>query len=144
MLDHDERDPRRWSYYDELLKGRRFAKAVDKYPDFNEIIVEKIKSGEIERAVDIRDRLSLITNVGGKTLKKFIDGNLSFEEAIGDARLRGAGDYNHKKLNEFRQWLADNQLDQEFLRAKESEKKTLRYELEKIGRRIRGLLLQLR
>jgi hypothetical protein len=139
MLDHDDRNPSRWSYYDELLKGRKFADAITKYPDFNEIIVEKINSGEIERAVDVRDLLPLITKAGGNTLKRFISGAYSFEQAVSDARLRGAGDYNHKRLNEFRQWLADSELDKEFRNATESERKMLRYELGTIGRRIRGL-----
>jgi hypothetical protein len=68
-----------------------------------------------------------------------MSGAYSFEQAVSDARLRGAGNYNHKRLNEFRQWLADGDLDKEFGAADEPEKKMLRYELEKIGRRIRGL-----
>jgi len=141
MIDHNDRNPSRWSYYDELLKGRKFLGAIEKYSDFLEIIVEKIGSGEIERAVDVRDRLPLITNAGGNTLKKFISGSYSFEQAVSDARLRGAGDYNHKRLNEFRQWLADGQLDKEFGDAGGAEQKMLKYELDKIGRRVRGLLL---
>jgi hypothetical protein len=140
MSDHNDRNPSRWSYYDELLKGRKFADAVAKYPDFNEVIVEKINSGEIERAVDLRDRLPLIAKAGGNTLKKFMAGALSFEEAVSDARLRGAGNYNYKKLNEFRQWLADGQLDDEFRSTKASDKQMLKYELDKINRRVKGLL----
>src|SRR5262249_804086 len=90
MRDHNDQNPSCWSYYDELLKGRKFADAVAKYPDFNQIIVEKINSGEIERAVDLRDRLPLITKAGGNTLKKFIAGTYSFEDAVADARMRGA------------------------------------------------------
>ena len=139
MRDHNDQNPSRWSYYDELLKGRKFAEAVEKYPDFNQIVIEKINSGEIERAVDLRDRLPLITNAGGNTLKKFMAGAYSFEQAVSDARMRGAGNYNHKKLNEFRQWLADAQLDEEFRSSKASDKQMLKFELEKIGRRVRGL-----
>lgn len=131
MRDHNDQNPNRWSYYDELLKGRKFADVVTKHPDFNEIIVEKINSGEIERAVDLRDRLPLITNAGGNTLKKFISGAYSFEQAVADARMRGAGNYNYKKLNEFRQWLADGQLDGEFRSSKTSDKQMLKFELDK-------------
>lgn len=138
MRDHNDQNPSRWSYYDELLKGRKFADAVAKYPDFNEIIVEKINSGEIERAVDLRDRLPLIAKAGGNTLKKFIAGTYSFEDAVADARMRGAGNYNFKKLHEFRQWLAEAQLDDEFRSAK--DKQTLKFELDKISRRVRGLM----
>jgi hypothetical protein len=139
MMDHNDKNAARWSYYDELLKGRKFAAAIEKYPDFNEVIVEKINSEEIERAVDLRDRLPLITKAGGNTLKKFMTGVYSFEQSVADARLRGAGDYNVKRLNEFRQWIADDQLDKEFRNAAESERKMLKYELDKIGRRLKGL-----
>lgn len=139
MLDIDDRDPKKWSYYDELLKGRKFEKAEKDYPTFRDIVVDKIKSGEIERAVDVRDRLPLITRAGGNTLKRFVTGALSFEEAVSDAILRGAGDYNYKKINDFRRWLAEGALDDEFRAAKPAEKKLLLYELKHLERRIKGL-----
>jgi hypothetical protein len=140
MIDVGDRQPNRWSYYDELLKGRRFAKVTEQYPDFNQVIVEKIQSGEIERAVDIRDRLPLIVAVGGNTLKRFIQGKTSFEHAVADARDRGAGDYTGRKLREFRNWLAEEQLVRELEKTGDSEKKSLRYELSQIERRVRKLL----
>src|SRR6266513_6029226 len=38
MLERD-RNPSRWSYYDELLKGTRFNKARELYPKFDDVIV---------------------------------------------------------------------------------------------------------
>lgn len=140
MIDVSDRQPSRWSYYDELLKGRRFAKAVEQYPDFNQVIVEKIQSGEIERAVDIRDRLPLIVTAGGNTLKRFVQGKTSFEHAVADARDRGAGDYTGRKLRDFRNWLAEEQLAREIENTADTEKKSLKYELSQIERRIRKLL----
>jgi hypothetical protein len=139
MIDIDDRSPSQWSYYDELLKGRRFDKVVEKYPDFRDVIVEKIQSGEIERAVDIRDKLPLITKIGGNTLKKFVAGSLSFEVAVHDAKLRGAGDHIYKRLNEFRQWLADGQLEEEVESALEHQKQTFRFEIDRIERLLRAL-----
>ena len=141
MIDVGDRQPTRWSYYDELLKGRRFAKAVEQYPDFNQVIVEKIQSGEIDRAVDIRDRLPLIVAAGGNTLKKFVQGKSSFEHAVADARDRGAGDYTGRKLRDFRNWLAEEQLAREIEKATDTERKSLKYELSQIERRIRKLLV---
>ena len=140
MIDVGDRQPNRWSYYDELLKGRRFAKATTLYPEFQQVIVEKIQSGEIERAVDIRDRLPLIVAVGGNTLKKFVQGKVSFEHAVADAKDRGAGDYTGRKLRDFRNWLAEDQLVRELEKTGDSEKKSLRYELNQIERRVRKLL----
>jgi len=140
MIQVDDRIANRWSYYDELLRGRKFEKAIRDYPSFTGLIVEKIKSGEIERAVDIRDRLPLITKAGGNTLKKFIAGKYSFEQAVLDARERGAGDYNAKKLREFRNWIAEEQLNREFSSVNDAEKRVLKYELEKIERRVKKLI----
>jgi hypothetical protein len=128
------------SYYDELLKSRRFAKAAEQHPDFYEVIVEKIKSGEIERAVDIRDRLPLIVEAGGNTLKRFVQGKIDFEHSVADAKDRGAGDYTARKLRDFRTWLAEDQVAREVSNAGELEKKGFKYELSRIERRVKQIL----
>jgi hypothetical protein len=143
MVKQKDHNPNRWSYYDELLKGRKFNKAREAYPDFDEIIVEKIQSGDIERAVDLRDQLPLVTTIGGNTLKKFITGKLSFAEAVQDARHRGAGDYNYKKLHQFRQWIAEDVVETEFVDALPDERKRLKFELDKIQRRVAALVKKL-
>jgi hypothetical protein len=143
MIDVSDRQPTRWSYYDELLKSRKFQKVAEQHQDFYDVIVEKIKSGEIERAVDIRDRLPLIVEVGGNTLKRFLQGKTDFEHAVADAKDRGAGDYTARKLREFRSWLADDQVAREIGNASEIEKKGLRFELSRIERRVKQLLAML-
>ena len=139
MLEIDDRDPTRWSYYDELLKGRRFNHARELYPEFNNIIVGLIQDESIERAVDIRDNLNKIVKAGGNTLKKLMNGSLSFHEAVEDARLRGAGNYYSRKFTDFRKWLADEHLDSELTGIPVDEKKALSYELEKIEKRVKQL-----
>ena len=47
MLKVEDRNPERWSYYDELLKGRRFNRAREIYPSFDKVITEMIQSEEI-------------------------------------------------------------------------------------------------
>lgn len=139
MLDIDDRDPTRWSYYDELLKGRRFDHARELYPDFDSKIVGMIQDESIERAVDIRDNLNKVVKAGGNTLKKFMNGGLSFHEAVDDARLRGAGNYYSRKFTDFRKWLADEHLDSELTGIPVDEKKALSYELDKIEKRVKQL-----
>ena len=65
MVEHNDRSPDRWSYYDELLKGRRFDDARKQNSKFDDFIARKIASGEIARAVDLRDDLPKIVKVGG-------------------------------------------------------------------------------
>jgi len=139
MLEVDDHDPARWSYYDELLKGRRFDHARELYSDFDMKIAEMIQDESIERAVDVRDNLPKIVKVGGNTLKKFMNGSLDFHEAVQDAHLRGAGNYYSKKFSEFRKWLADDHIDTEVMSIPAEEKKALSYELSKIESRIKQI-----
>lgn len=140
MVDHEDRSPERWSYYDELLKGRSFKDAHKLYPEFYEVIAEKIHGGEIRRAVDLRDQLPLITKAGGNTLRRFIKGALTFDDAAEDAKLRGAGNYHAKKLKSFREWIAESSIDGELDAMSEDEVKNVKYQLEKIRTRIAQLL----
>lgn len=139
MLEVDDRDPARWSYYDELLKGRRFNHARELYSEFDKKIAGMIQDESIERAVDVRDSLPMIVKVGGNTLKKFMNGTLPFHEAVEDARLRGAGNYYSKKFSDFRKWLADDHIDTEVTNIPAEEKKALSYELNRIEARIKQI-----
>lgn len=140
MMDHQERNPERWSYFDELLKARKFEQARKLYPNFDEYVTEKIQTGEIVRAIDIREQLGEITRVGGNTLKKFMSGAYSFEEAAKDAQLRGSGNHNTKRISEFRKWLADQDLDDELDVTSKDDLKMIKFEFEKIQTRIGKLL----
>jgi hypothetical protein len=140
MQTHDAGNPARWSYYDELLKGTKFNKARDIYPKFDQHIVERVKAEDIARAVDLRDGLPLIVKAGGNTLKKFMSGALGFDDAVQDAKQRGAGNYHFNKLNTFRQWLGDDALEHDFKKAPQGERQRLRFELERIERRAKQLL----
>ena len=140
MMEHDERDPVRWSYYDELFSGRKFAQARELFPNFDEVIVEKIKTEEIKRAVDLRDDLPLIVRAGSKTLKKFVDGRLQFEDAVAEAKARGAGNVTKKRLDDFRKWLGEDDRDEEISSTSGEERTAVRYLLQKIRDRSDGLL----
>lgn len=139
MQETDDRNPERWSYYDELLKGRRFNHARDLYPTFDQKVAELIQTEEIERAVDVRDGLPKIVKVGGNTLKKFMNGSLSFHDAVQHANQRGAGNYYSKKFSEFRKWLADAHIDAELASIPSEERKSITYELGKIESRIKQI-----
>ncbi|BDU70857.1 hypothetical protein [Mesoterricola silvestris] len=144
MLDKGDKNPDRWSYYDELLKGRKFDKARALYPGFDERITGMIQDGSISRAVDVRDNLSMVVKVGGNTLKKFMNGGLTFDGAVEDARLRGAGSYYVTKFSDFRKWLADDHLDAEISSVSEKEKGVLEYELSRIEKRIKQIAHKLK
>lgn len=139
MMTVGDRNPERWSYYDELLKGRRFDHTRELYPEFNRKITEMIQNEEIERAVDVRDGLPKIVKAGGNTLKKFMNGKLSFHDALQEAHHRGAGNYYTKKFTDFKNFLAEDQVDTEIMNVSAEEKTQLAYLINRIEARIKQI-----
>ena len=135
MLDHDETDTARWSYYDEYLKSRAIRKARLAHPGFDALVVEKVKSGEIARAVDVRDRLPVVCSVR-KVLKKFANRVHDFEEAHEGAVDAGADSTPYKKLATFRQWLAKPDVAKALGRTQGETRKKIEYELDKLAGRL--------
>ena len=135
MLDHHETDTARWSYYDEYLKSRLIRKARLDQPGFDAHVVEKVQSGEIARAVDIRDRLPVICSAP-KVLKKFANRAYDFEEACEQAVDAGADSTPYKKLATFRRWLTKPEAATAFGRTQGETRKKIEYELDKIAVRV--------
>lgn len=139
MLEHNETDQLKWSYYDELFTGKRFDEARELFPNFDDVIVEKIQAGEIKRAVDLRDDLPLVVK-GNKTLKKFMDGRLDFDEAVAEAYARGAGNVSKKRMEDFRKWFGEDERDEDIKSTSAEERNAIRFLLQKIHDRADGLL----
>ena len=135
MLDYSETNTTRWSYYDEYLKSRMIRKARLAQPLFDKLIVGKIMSGEIARAVDVRDRLPIICSAP-KVLKKFTNGVYDFEDAHEQAVDAGADSTPYKKLATFRQWLAKPEVADTLRRTQGETRKKIEYELGKIATRV--------
>lgn len=135
MLDHDERDTARWSYYDEYLKSRTIRKARLMHPSLDDLIVEKVKSGEIMRAVDVRDRLPVICGAP-KVLKKFVHRDVDFDDAHDHAVDAGADSQPYKKLHSFRQWLAKPEVADSLSRIQGQTRNKIEFELNKLAQRI--------
>ena len=105
MVDHDENDVNRSSYYDEYLKSNAVNNARQRNPGLDEVVVKKIKSDEIETARDVRDKLVKVLDVaraGPQPIKILMSGKGTFERAFESARDRGV---DNMWLNRFRKGL---------------------------------------
>lgn len=130
MLDNDQNEKARWSYYDEYLKSRFINKVRNE--KFDRLIVEKINSGEIGRAVDVRDKLTVICKTQ-KPLRRFTAGDCNFEEAYGWAVEAGADSTPYAKLAKFRKWLATQATEQALGRTGGETRRKIEFELKKLG-----------
>lgn len=140
MVKHNEAKRDRWSYYDEYIKSSKIKKARDLYPDFDKLIVSKIRKGEIKRAVDVRDDLPDICVGPAKNLKRFAEGKIEFEQAHSNAMDAGGGNTDYKRLHTFRQWIAKTDTEKNLTGTTEKNiRDRIHFELEKIEKRSKQL-----
>jgi len=144
MITHKDKDPSRWSYYDEYLKSGKIDKVRNEYHEFDELVVSKIQSGEIPRAADVRDNLTKIVIAGGKTLKAFISGKHNFHECVERAKSGGADKHCYQNIKKFRNWIIDLKVQEELLNLPEALTKKVLYEMKKIKHRIEDLQKRLK
>ncbi len=139
MLDHDENDVNRWSYYDEYLKSNAAKRARQENPGLDEIVVTKIKVGEIETARDVRDKLVKILDVpkaGPQPLKILKSGDDSFDRAFESARARGVDNMWLNRFKRFRRELQDENLIPDMDQMSAEQRQKCLFELGKIQQSI--------
>jgi len=134
MHENNDVDVQHWSYYDELLKIP--AKKKASFPQFDNILVQKIKSGEISKAVEIRDKVKKIVAVPGKSgeklVRKFLENKNSIERCYEGAIARGATNEVYKKLHSFREYILDTDIENLIFEMKEDQLKKCLFEIKKI------------
>lgn len=143
MLDSNERDVSRWSYYDEYLKSNKIKKARKKFPELDKVIIKKIQSQEIKRAVDVRDGLRKIAEAGGNVLERFATEKRSFSASVQVAVSKGAGDQGVQKVRRFKEWLAAGGTQKEIVELEGGALKECKYDLEKVHKLVGRLLKKL-
>lgn len=134
MLRHNDTDIRRWSYYEEFIKSNSIRKMRNKFPEFDEAFVAMVKSGEISRAVDVRDKLQKIAACGKqKLVSKFAKGEITLEDACERLDDSGNADTSYRKLNKFRTWLASREAQDAIAAAEGQALKNIKFELKKLS-----------
>jgi hypothetical protein len=140
MIENNDTDVSRWSYYEEYLKSAYIKKVREEYPKFDELVVKKIKGGEINKAIDIREKLIPITKASPKTVKNFANGKVNFEVSYERAISGGAGNVILERLHRFREFLASSEIEEEISENDEQVFAKCNFELIKIYKRIHDIL----
>ena len=105
MVEHEETNVSRWSFYDEYLKSNIVKKARVENPELDDIIVSKIRCKEIPTATDVRDKLVKlldVSKVGSEPTRILISGDDTFHRAFESAQDRGADNMWLRRLKRFR------------------------------------------
>lgn len=139
MLDSGERDISHWSHYEEFLKSRTIGKAREQFPTFESRVVELIKNDLALKAIDLRDRLPKIVIGPQRNLKRFSEGKVDFEAAVEIAVDAGADNNVVRKMNKFRQWLAEPHVMTAVKEVDGAELDKISFELAHIRKRVEAL-----
>jgi hypothetical protein len=130
----------KWSYYDELWKSRDTKKLKAEKPELFTLIVKRVKNGDIEKADDVRKKLTKIIKHGKAPLERFAKGENSLEESFEEAEAGGATNSIYNKLNRFRKAICDPSCKAEILDAPLKIRQKNEFELKKIRTQIDHLL----
>jgi len=135
MEDKGDNNVDRWSYYYEYLKSKKIGKARAQYPDLDDIIVAKIESEEIAKAVDVRDQLPVICSTP-KVLSKFVNNSVNFEKAYDSAVSAGGDNTTLNQIKRFRELITRADTEEGLLESEVRIQKNAVYELRKISDRL--------
>jgi hypothetical protein len=139
MIEHDDTDRDRWSYYDEYLKSTKIKKAREEHAGLDDFVVEQIKTGKISKAMELRDKLPTICSGPPKVLKRYIEESVSFGDAYDDAVDAGGENPALKRLRRFRDWLALTDTEDDLLESNKLVRDKMLFELREIEKRSRKL-----
>lgn len=139
MVENNEDDVSRWSYYDEYLRSNKIRRVRDNHPELDAMIVGKIRSQEIARAVDLRDQLPVICSTP-KVLKKFLAKAQTFEASYEAAASQGGDSAHLQTIKRFREWIIRPETEDRLLESQGEVKPKAIFELQKIKARVDNLL----
>ncbi len=144
MIDFGDTETTHWSYYEEYIKSNKIKKMRDAYDNVDEFIAEKIKSGVIKKAVDVRDKLPVVANSSKKIIKKFLNGDIDLYEAFSRAHESGDADGAYQKLKRFKFWIIDPETQSSVLTSSGQARDKMKYEINKINSQCSSLMRKLK
>jgi hypothetical protein len=144
MIDHNQDDISKWSYYFEFIKSRKIGRVRKQSDKLDKLVVKKIKSGEIERAVDVRDELPKICEGPTRTLNSFLDGKITFGSAVDKANAAGGDNNQLKRVEKFKDWIVSEDAERNLSRAEARQLKKIVSDLSKVLARCKVLVPRLK
>lgn len=141
MIENDDLNKRRWSYYEEYLKNAGVKKYRETNPDIDETVVKAIKTGEIKEAADMR-KLGEIAKINDKQSKKVMQkissGQMSLYDGYEEIQDSGKLDDAVKRLQTFRKLIQEGTFEKQVAASPETIQQA-QFELKKIIKRLQEL-----
>ncbi|MBE5930297.1 MAG: hypothetical protein E7268_04435 [Lachnospiraceae bacterium] len=141
MIENDDLNKRRWSYYEEYLKNGGIKKYRETNPDIDETVVKAIKMGEIKEAADMR-KLGEIAKLNDKqskrVMQKISSGQMSLYDGYDEIQDSGKLDDAVKRLQTFRKLIQEDTFEKQVAASPETIQQA-QFELKKIIKRLQDI-----
>ena len=145
MLEHKVLKSDKWSYFIEYLKKRGIRKYRETSPSIDDVFVKQVKSGEIEKAEDVRT-LEEIAKSNSKPAKKIMQDYIDEKESLYDGydKLKSTGKTTHayKQINKFPNIICDEDFNKNLL-LEATTNGDIKFELKKILKQVEDILKKL-
>ncbi len=146
MVEVNDTQASHWSYYEVFLKTNAFKKYKQIEPQFEEVVVKKIKAEEFQ-AIELRDKLGAIAKDGSKDstkiIRSFVKGETTLNEAYESFHDTGKDVDVYKVIKQFRTKICDDVIIKQIKKAVADDNKEIPFELKKIKKKIEGILKDL-
>ena len=136
MVEYNENDISKWSFYDSYLRADSVSRGRDLYgKELDDEIVTTIR-GYQGKAQDFRKD---VTNLAKKpkALKQFVEKKLTFDEAVVFAEDGGAGDRTCEKIQAFADFLSEPDLKKRIEKLDKPKIDTLQLQLKRIEQKLK-------
>ncbi len=140
MKSANDTDLKRWSYYEEYLKIKNIRQLREDYDQLDCVFISKVKSGEIPRAADVRDKLKVILAAKPRTIQKFLSSEKDFKLSYDAAVEQGHSDGCYKTLHKFRSWIVEHETEEDLMALSKEIKDKCVFEINRIHKRLDKLL----
>jgi hypothetical protein len=138
MTRHDDIAPPHWSHYDEYFKSRDITRARKRHEKLDDVFVNCVKNDDEFYAIDVRTKLAKICK-HDKVLKKFVNGDLTLDEAYQQLVDSGAEARAYQKLKRFGMWITTEGAEKEIRHCNGAEKARVLLELRRLSARLTKL-----
>jgi len=144
MKNYNDTNPQKWSFYEEFSKSRPIKEICSNNEEIKDKLLLKISKGEIEKAVDVRDKLGAIAKLGRgkreKVINSFIEDKKDLDECYAIAENSGVTNDICKQLKAFRIKIADAEYQNKILQLDEPQRNNAKFEVKKINKAINQIL----
>ena len=143
MLKVGDTDVGRWSYYFEFIKSRKISGIIKKTPGFENFLVNKIKSGAMKKAADVRDIVPKLSLARKGLVDKVVSGKVDIYDAVERVDQSGNADATYRRLKRFRDWLIAPETGSAIAESGDTARQKIVFELKQIKKRAQEQLKRL-